>query len=512
MNYDQETNDNQPTFAPQITTGIAGLDEILMGGLPRRHLYLVEGNSGTGKTTLGLQFLLEGARHEERTLLITLAEAAADLNEVARSHGWSLDALDVFELPPLKQAHLEEHQTIFPTAEVELNEANEQILSALREKRPQRVVIDSLTELRLLAADPVRFRFQMLALNELLVELKATVIFIDRLAPGNSDRVLDSMVHGIIQLQQHTRAYGEILRRLQIGKMRGSRYQSGWHDFRIKSGGLEVYPRLQVGQEHEKKSWQQLSSGVAGLDTLLGGGLELGTAALIGGASGTGKSSVATLFVHTALQQEIPCAMLLFDERAETLFKRSQELEVPLRAHAEEGALFVRQIDTGVVSAGEFAHMVRTLVEEQGVRVLAIDSLTGYMRAVSEEALLLNQMHDLLNYLSRNDVLSLLIVTQHGLVGEQTAQLLDLSYLSDTVLLLRYFEAGGALHHAISVVKKRHGRHEKTIRELSLLSDGVAVGEPLDAFRGVLTGNPEYTGRSESLMDTGNRQRQKGSE
>lgn len=496
----QTQNDPQPTFAVQVPTGIAGLDHILAGGLPRRHLYLVEGESGTGKSTLGMQFLLEGVRRGESTLLLTLAEAAADVQEVARSHGWSLDGVDIYELPPLKQARLEDQQTVFPTAEVELSEANKQILATLREKRPQRVVIDSLTELRLLASDPLRFRFQMLALSELLGELKSTVLFIDRLEPTPSNRVLDSLVHGIVQLQQLTRDYGSVWRRLMVSKLRGARYQAGWHDFSIKTGGLQVYPRLRVGQEEARDSWERLSSGLQGVDTLLGGGLEMGTACLLGGASGTGKSTVATLFVHAALEKNIPAAMLLFDERPETLFKRSEDLNLPLRRHADSGLLTVEQIETGVISAGEFAHLVRNLTDEEGARVLVIDSLTGYLRTMPEELLLLNQLHDLLNHLSRKDVLSILVVTHHGLFGEQLHHTLDMSYLSDTVILLRHFEADGALHHAISVVKKRHGRHEKTIRELRFQDEGVTIGEPLQEFKGILTGNPEFTGRSEELF------------
>lgn len=490
----------QPEFAKRVPTGIAGLDHILVGGLPRRHLYLLEGDSGTGKTTMGMQFLLEGVRRGDSTLLITLAETAANLHQVARSHGWSLDGVDIYELPPLKQAQLEDQQTVFPTAEVELSAANTQILSTLREKRPQRVVIDSLTELRLLASDPLRFRFQMLALSELLSELRSTVLFIDRLTPTPSDRVLDSLVQGIIQLQQLTRDYGSVWRRLKVSKLRGARYQAGWHDFSIETGGLQVYPRLRVGQEVPRESWERLSSGQPGLDTLLGGGLELGTACLLGGASGTGKSSVATLFVHSALKQEMPAAMLLFDERPETFFKRSEDLGLPLRAYAEDGLLTVKQIETGLASTGQFAHLVRSLTDEQGVRVLVIDSLTGYMRSMPEERLLLNQMHDLLNHLSRKNVLSILVVTHHGLFGEQVQQTIDMSYLSDTVMLLRHFEAEGAIHHAISVVKKRHGRHEKTIRELQFRTDGVAIGEPLQQFSGILTGNPEYIGEPEALL------------
>lgn len=496
-------SDPQPAFSIQVPTGIPGLDDVLLGGLPRSHLYLVEGDSGTGKTTLGMQFLLEGVRRGESTLLITLAEAAADLHEVARSHGWSLDGLDIFELPPLMQARLEDQQTVFPTAEVELSEAHRQILAVLREKQPHRVVIDSLTELRLLANGSLRFRFQMLALSELLKELQSTVLFIDRLAPTPGDRVLDSLVHGIIRLQQLTRDYGSVWRRLKVSKLRGARYQGGWHDFRIKTGGLEIYPRLQVGREVVRDSWERLASGRPGMDALLGGGLEMGTACLMAGASGTGKSSVASLFVHAALQHEIPAAMLLFDERPETLFKRSDDLNMPLRPHVQDGLLTVQQIDTGMISAGEFAHVVRTLVDEQDVRLLVIDSLTGYLRTMPEERLVLNQLHDLLNHLSRKEVLSILVVTHHGMFGEQLQQALDMSYLADTVLLLRHFEANGALHHAISVVKKRHGQHEKTIRQLQLHSEGVTVGKPLQEFRGILTGNPEFVGPPGTLLNDG---------
>lgn len=448
-----------------------------------------------------MQFLLEGVRRGESTLLITLAEAASGLHEVARSHGWSLNGLDIFELPPLKQARLEDQQTVFPTAEVELSEAHRQILTALREKRPQRVVIDSLTELRLLANGSLRFRFQMLALSELLKELQSTVLFIDRLAPTPGDRVLDSLVHGIIRLQQLTRDYGSVWRRLKVSKLRGARYQGGWHDFRIETGGLQVYPRLQVGREVERDSWKRLASGQPGLDTLIGGGLEMGTACLMAGASGTGKSSIASLFVHSALQNEIPTAILLFDERPETLFKRSDDLNMPLRPYVEDGLLTVEQIETGVISAGEFAHLVRTLVDEQGVRLLVIDSLTGYLRTMPEERLVLNQLHDLFNHLSRKNVLSILVVTHHGLFGEQLQQALDMSYLADTVLLLRHFEAQGALHHAISVVKKRHGHHEKTIRQLQFQSEGVTVGKPLQEFRGIFTGNPDFVGKPGALLD-----------
>ncbi len=492
---------NQPQYAARLGSGVSGLDEILNGGLPRNHHYLLEGESGTGKTTIGMQFLLEGLRAGEKTLLITLAEGAAELREVARSHGWVLDGVEIFELPPLEAAQqLDSQQSIFPTAEFELSEATDRIVELLRQSRPQRVVFDSVSELRLLAADPARFRRQMLALSAVLDEIEATSIFVDRPLGEADDRVLDSLVHGIIHLERRAPDYGATRRRLEVSKMRGMTYQGGWLDFGIFSGGVQVYPRPRSEAVRARDTWEQISSGLPALDMLLSGGLELGTACLIGGASGTGKSSVAGLYVHSALQRGIPAATLLFDERPETLYKRTEDLHMPLGPYVEQGLLTVRQIETGEISPGEFAQYLRDLAENAGVRVLVIDSLTGYLRAMPQENLLMNQMHDLLNYLSRNGVLSIMVVTYHGLLGETMEQGLDLSYLSDTVINIRHFEAGGALHQAISVVKKRHGRHERTIRELLVEPGGVRVGEPLVAFRAVLTGNPEYEGRLEALM------------
>ncbi len=501
MENSQRDTPNGPQYAKMVATGISGLDDVLLGGLPQRHLYLVEGESGTGKSTLGMQFLLHGARNGQRALLITLAEVAADLREIAASHGWSLKGLDIFELPPLQQAQIDEQQTVFPTAEVELSETTDQIVDVLRRKQPQRIVFDSLSELRFLAGGPVRFRYQMLVLSQVLAEIQATAIFIDRVTAQGPERVLDSLVHGIIQLHQSPRDYGGVWRRLIVRKLRGARYQGGWHDFRINTGGLEVYPRLRIGPEVEHEMWQQLSAGVEGIDTLLGGGLEFGTACLIGGGSGTGKSSVASLFVHSAVQQGIPAAMLLFDERPETLYKRSADLNVPLRPFRDAGLLSVTQIEGGEFSAGRFAAKIRRMVEEEGIRLLVIDSLSGYLRTMPEDSELLNQMHDLLNYLSRQQVLSIVVVTHRGGVGGIAERAVDLSYLADTVMFLRHFEARGALHHAISVVKKRHGQHEKTIRELRLAPGGLVVGDPLSAFRGVLTGNPEFIGNNERLLD-----------
>ena len=486
----------------RAATGISGLDEVLLGGLPRGHLYLLQGEAGTGKTTIGMQFLLEGVRSGETVLLVTLAEMTADLQEIAHSHGWSLEGLNIYELTAAEAAQqLGGEQTIFPTAEVELSGATDEIIDVLRELQPRRVVFDSVTEIRLLAEDPLRYRRQILTLRSVLDEIKATVIFADIQPYDAGSRVLDSLVHGIIRLDRRVPVYGTTRRRVEVSKLRGSRYKEGWHDFRIETGGVEIYPRAARAEDGELGIWDRLSSGLEALDNLVGGGLEMGTACLLAGTSGTGKSTVAGLYVYSALQQGIPAAILLFDERPETLYKRSHDLGMPLRPYAEAGLLTVRQVETGEISAGEFGHYMRSLVEEEGVKVLVVDSLTGYLRAMPEENLVVNQMHDLLNFLSRRGVLTLLIVTHHGLLGEANEQALDMSYLSDTVILLRHFEAGGALHLAISVIKKRHGRHEKTIREIVIEPGGVQVGEPIEGFRGVLTGNPEFEGRLQTLVD-----------
>jgi circadian clock protein KaiC len=482
-------------------TGIDGLDVLLGGGLPRHHMYLLQGEAGTGKTTMGMQFLVEGVRAGETALFISLAEAREDLLEVAASHGWTLEGVDIVEVTAEEAAkRLADTQTVFPTSEVELSEVTDEIVERLRETRPQRVLFDAVSELRMLADHPVRYRRQILALRDALAQIKATALLTDTGAVQGEERVLDSLVHGIIRLERWAPPYGIARRRLEVAKVRGRSYQEGWHDMNIVKGGVQVFPRPRRTEEAEHAEWEQLSSGIAELDALLGGGLEMGTASLIVGSSGTGKSSVASLFVRSAMEKGLHGAVYIFDERPETFYKRSADIGVPLRSYVEEGQLLVRGVETGEFAPGEFAEDVRRLVEETDVKVVVIDSLTGYFRAMPDENLLINQMHDLLNYLSAKGVLSILIVTHHGLIGELAHQDLDLSYLSDTVILVRHFEARGTLHKAISVVKKRHGWHERTIRELVIREGGIQLSEPLQAFRGVMTGNPDFRGERSELL------------
>lgn len=490
-----------PNVPDKASTGIQGLDEILAGGLPRHQTYLVEGESGSGKTTLGLQFLIEGVRQGEEVLYVTLGETEQELRQIAQSHGWSLDGVHIYELTAMEAIEqLASEQTIFHTADVELSEATDQILQAIQRVRPDRVVFDSITEIRLLAEAPLRYRRQIFSMRQLLIDLGCTALFLNNRPAPNNERTLHSLVHGVIFLEQIVPAYGSMRRNLHVSKMRGMPFHEGHHDFRILTGGLEVYPRISPAEKSRDSDWETLSSGVAELDSLLGGGLETGTACLIAGASGTGKSTLATLYAYSAARRGHGAAVFLFDERPETWYRRSENVNMNIRPYVAEGLIQVQQMNTSEISPGEFAHEVRCAVDESGARVIVIDSLSGYANAMLQERLLTMQMHELLAALSQRGVLSLLIVTQHGMFGGDTRDPVDLSYLADSVLLLRHFEAGGSVRQAISVIKKRHGYHEKTIREVSISANGVVLGEPLTDFSGVLTGNPVYTGRQQALL------------
>lgn len=482
----------------QAETGIAGLDKILQGGLPRYRSYLIQGQTATGKTTLALQFLLAGVQRGETTLYFTLSETADELQHVAATHGWSLTGIHIHELTPILVAQGTARQTVFPAAEVELSDVTAEIRQMLEQIRPDRVVFDSITELRLLATTPLRYRQQLLDLRQQLFEFKCTTLFLSNDLLEESDLTIDTLVYGILTLSRLTPSYGGTRRRLEVTKLRGMAYAEGYHDFRIQTGGLEVYPRLQAESTQEHPAWEVLSSGVVALDALVGGGLETGTACLITGQAGTGKTTVAMLYAYAAIQRAEAVAVFLFDERMETWYHRAASLGMDLRTPVLQGRLHVRYVGTGEISAGEFAHLIRQMVETEGIKVLVLDSLSGYLNAMPEEKLVLNQMHEMLTYLGQCGVLTLMVVTQHGLLNSHDP--LDLSYLADTVLLLRHFEAAGSVRQAISVLKKRYAAHERSIRELSIAARGVQVGPPLVAFRGVLTGTPQYEGSQHHLL------------
>jgi circadian clock protein KaiC len=483
-----------------VSTGIEGLDDILCGGLDNDRLYLVEGEPGAGKTTLALQFLLEGARRGEKGLCVTLSESETELRLVAQRHGWSIDQLSVFELfPPEASLDPERELTLFHPAEMELGETTKLIFERVDEVKPLRVVFDSLSEMRLLAQNSLRYRRQILALKHFFARRRCTVLLLDDFSSQEGDLHLHSIAHGVITLQQLALDYGAERRRLRVKKMRGIKFRGGYHDFIIQSGGIRVFPRLVAAEHHKPFVGDLTISGSAELDALLGGGLERGTSVLLVGGAGVGKSSIAVTYAVSAASRGERVALYAFDEGLGTLFARTAQLGVPLQGFVDKGVISIQQIDPAEMSPGEFSHLVRDAVEKRGVRVLVIDSLNGYLNAMPDERFLVLQMHELLSYLNQVGVLTIMVLAQHGLVGHMQTPI-DLSYLSDAVVMLRYFEAGGRVRRAISVVKKRSGNHEDTIREFQLTSEGLKVGPPLTEFSGILTGTPEYVGSPQPLM------------
>jgi circadian clock protein KaiC len=487
----------------KATTGISGLDTILCGGLPCHWIYLVQGAPGTGKTTLGVQFLLEGVKAGERVLYITLSHSKRELEEIAHSHGWSLEQLPIHEFSAGEAvAYLAAEQTVFHTADVELKETIDAILEVINRVKPERLVFDPIEQVRMLTDSPLRYRKQLLTLKQALTDLACTALFLTGEPAGKGDQELQSLVHGSFELEQHAPDYGEVRRRLKVNKGRGMRYHGGYHSFRIHTGGLEVYPRLETPdtRNDERTGLNVVKSGVGELDAPFGGGLEEGTACLLIGPTGTGKSSLATLYAQAAALRGERSAVFLFDERSETFHRRSRGMGMNLQPHVEAGLMSVQQVNTGELSPGEFTHTVRQAVDEGGVKVVVIDSLTGYLNAMPQETLLIPQLHELLTYLSQQGVLTFLIMAERGVLGSGELEPVDVSYLADAVVLLRHFEAEGQLRRAISVVKKRYGAHESTIRELRMTASGVQVGEPLMMFSGVLTGTPTYEGRAAALL------------
>jgi len=482
-----------PVQAPPIdaASGIEGLDHILCGGFTPHRMYLLEGVPGSGKTTLALQFLFAGVAAGESVLYVSLSENMEELRSVADSHGWSLDGVHIRELLPQEETLAPQEQyTIFHPSEIELTETTAKILADVDALKPRRVVFDSLSELRLLIGNSLRYRRQILALKQYFTGRQCTVLLLDDLTATDRDLQVQSIAHGVISLHQMIPEYGADRRRLRVVKMRGKQYRGGYHDYVIRKGGLEVFPRL-IASEHRYPSQRdKMSSGVPGIDALLNGGLERGTSTLLVGAPGTGKSTIAAQFARTAAHAGLRASLFVFDESAETLLGRMRGLGLDLQSSVDSGAIQIQQIDPAEMSPGEFAQQLRKAVEQHGSNLIVIDSLNGYLNSMPEEHYLTIQLHELLTYLGHKGAATILIGAHQGLIGAQMQAPVDASYLADTVILLRYFESRGEVRQAISVVKQRGGPHERTIREITLGQAGVHVGEPLRQFRGVLTGVP----------------------
>lgn len=473
-------------------TGIKGLDHILSGGFTRNRLYLLEGVPGCGKTTLALQFLLEGARQGEPVLYITLSETETELRSVADSHGWSLDGVTIRELMPGEEVLRSNDQyTMFHPSEVELSETTKTLIADAERIKPLRVVFDSLSELRLLADNPLRYRRQIMALKQFFNSRNCTVLLLDDMST-NRDLHVQSIAHCVLRLEQLYPEYGAERRRLIVMKYRGVRFRGGYHDYIIRRGGLDVFPRLVANERHPEASAGKLASGIAELDALLGGGIEQGTSTLILGAAGVGKSSVATQFVAAAAEQGKHAAMFIFDESVQTLVARSEGLGIDLQAHLRSGRVTLQQVDPAELSPGELAQAIRDAVENRQASVVVIDSLNGYLNAMPDERFLIIQLHELLTYLGHAGVATILIGAHQGLIGTNMTTPVDASYLADAVILMRYFERKGEVCQAISVVKKRGGAHERSIREFRMDQGRIEVGAPLREFRGIMTGVPIF--------------------
>jgi circadian clock protein KaiC len=473
------------------STGIAGLDHILLGGFPRNRVYLIQGDPGVGKTTLGLQFLLEGVRQGEQALYITLSESADELHAVAKSHGWDISKVAIYEQLVGEEALREEDSTVFYPSEVELGETIRGMLVEVDRVKPKRVVIDSLSEIRLLAQSGLRYRKQILALKQFFAGRDATVLCLDDRTSEIQDIQLQSVPHGVLELERFTPLYGAARRRLQLVKVRGLNFRDGYHDFNIVTGGIVVYPRLVAAEHRAFVRKEQLSSGLERLDLMLGGGIDRGTSTVVMGPAGTGKSALATQYAIAAAQRGERAASFIFEESVSGVLHRAESLGMPMKKHLDEGTMMLRQVDPAQLQPGEFSHLVRHSVEVDNARVVVIDSLNGYLNAVPEERFLLLHLHELLSYLGQHGVATILVYAQHGLIG-QMASTVDVSYLADCVVLLRYFEAEGRIHKAVSVVKKRSGEHESAIRSLMMSKEGLHIGDRLANYRGVLSGIPTY--------------------
>ena len=484
----------------RLSTGVDGLDDVLHGGFPAGHVFLIEGEPGAGKTTLGLQFLMEGVRRGDRVLYVTLSESEHEIRKVARSHNWRLDDVIIKEFTPGEDSLSPSDQyTAFHPADVEFHDTMQSILTEVGHLQPTRVVLDSLSEIRLLARDSLRYRRQVLALKQFFTNRNCTTLLLDDRSTRDRDLQLQSMAHGVVALEKVPREYGRTRRRMQVVKMRGSTYREGYHDYSIATGGVTVFPRLVAGEHTPDAARGQASSGIDELDALWGGGLDCGSSTLLLGPAGAGKSSIALSYAVAAARRGEFAAMFLFEEWIQLACKRGASLNLDPVPLMEEGKLSMEQIDPAELSPGEFIDRVRHSVLKRGATVVVIDSLNGFINAMPGEQHLPLQMHELLSFLNQQGVLTLLVLAQAGLMGSNMTSPVDLSYLADNVMLFRYFEAEGRVRKALSVVKRRSGKHEDTIRELQMGPEGISIGGPLSAFRGILTGVPVYTGSGQML-------------
>jgi circadian clock protein KaiC len=476
---------------PLAKTGIEGLDDILGGGFHTRRLYLVEGVPGSGKTTLALQFLLEGVKQGEPVLYVTLSETEDELRSVAASHGWSLAGISIRDAVPSEHTLQGDQQyTMFHPSEVELNETTRAILNDVEQIKPRRVVFDSLSEFRLITGSPLQYRRHISALKRFFSGRNCTVMLLDDLTANDRDLQVQSIAHGVVFLDQWYPDYGSERRRVRIVKYRGMKFRGGFHDYTIEHGGLRVFPRLVAAEHRQPSTREKLVSGIKPLDDLLGGGIECGTSSLLIGAAGTGKSTIAAQFVHAAAKRGEHAAMFIFDEGLETLLSRSEGLGISLRDHVAAKRVRIQQIDPAELAPGQFTHDIRLAVERDHARIIVIDSLNGYLNAMPGEKYLAVQLHELLMYLGQHGVATILVGAHQGLIGSAMVTPVDASYLADAVILIRYFESQGEVRQAISVMKKRGGEHERTIREFRLADGRIHVGEPLRELRGILSGIP----------------------